>query len=427
MHDLKELRANPELFKAGLARRRSSCDIDAILLLDKQLRDIIAVMDQKRRERNELSKKVGQLKQAGQETEQIQAEVRALGEVLKTGEEEESRLQSQIRQLMLEIPILPGAITPIGADARENVEIRLWGKKPELDFEPVDHLTFAETLGILDFTRGGRITGSGFPVWVGMGARLERALLNFMLDLHTQEHGYKEMMTPFIANRDTLTASGQLPHLENDMYRIDKDDLFLIPTSETTLVSIHRDETLSSGQLPIKYTAYSPCFRREAGSWGKDTRGFQRTHQFNKVEMVRFEKPENSYKALEELVGHAEDVLRRLDLHYRVLQLCSGDLPFQGAACYDLEVWAPANGGRWLETSSCSNCEDFQARRANIRYRPAGGGKVEYVHTLNGSGLATSRVLVALLETCQTAEGAFAVPPVLRPYMGGITQISASK
>ncbi len=424
MHDIKLIRQDADLFRQQLLRRNEVVDIDEILKLDSDRRELTGNLDLMRQKRNTISMQVGKARKQGQDTSELQAEVRQMGDELKQGELAEKELGEKLYQLLLTIPNLPSEHTPDGANETENIVASEWGKQPTFEFEPNDHLTVAERLNILDFGRGGKITGSGFPVWSGHGALLERALINFMLDLQCNEHGYREMMTPLLANRESVTGTGQIPHLEDDMYLCEKDDLFLIPTSETMLVNLHRDEILMEDQLPIKYAAYSPCFRREAGSWGKDTRGFQRTHQFNKIEMVRFEKPENAQQALKEIISNAEEVLRRLDLHYRILQLCTGDLPFQASTCYDLEVWSPAYGGRWLEVSSCSDCDSFQARRASIRYRPK-DGKVDYVHTLNGSGLATSRVLVALLETYQTEEGSFAIPSVLRPYMRGMTAITA--
>ena len=423
MHSIKDIRQNPEEFRKQQLRRNETVDVDELLELDRKRRELTSQLDELRRMRNTVSKKIGSAKKSGQDTEDLQIKMRMLGEGLKVGEMEEYRLSEAIHQRLMVIPNLPDDSTPDGKDARENVVVAQWGEPPEFDFDLLDHLTLAERLNILDFPRGGKITGSGFPVWSGAGALLERALLNFMLDLQTREHGYREMMTPFLGNRESMFGSGQIPHLEDDMYCCEKDDLFLIPTSEVMLINLHRGEILSEDQLPIKYTAYSPCFRREAGSWGRDTRGFQRTHQFNKVEMVRLERPEDSDQALEDLIRHAEEVLRRLDLHYRTVRLCGGDLPFQASTCFDLEVWAPADGGRWLEVSSCSNCRAFQAQRASIRFRTK-EGKTEYVHSLNGSGLATSRLMVALLETYQTEERSLAIPPVLRQYMGGMSAIT---
>ncbi len=426
MHNIKLIRNDPQLFRQKLLSRKVDVDVDRILDLDIQQRDLIGQLDQMRQERNRLSKRVGKERKEGQDTTELQSEIRELGTKLKEGEIEEKKFAAQIREILLDLPNIPSDTTPIGANETENVVISGWGDIPAFDFELKDHLSVAERLNILDFKRGGKITGSGFPVWSGAGAKLERALINFMLDLQAGEHGYREMLTPLLSNRESMLGTGQIPHLEDDMYYCEKDDLFLIPTSETMLVNLHRGEIIPEDYLPIKYAAYSPCFRREAGSWGKDTRGFQRTHQFNKIEMVRIERPENSQQALTEIIQHAEEVLKRLELPYRLIQLCTGDLPFQASTCYDLEVWAPADGGRWLEVSSCSDCDTFQARRASIRYRPK-DGKVDFVNTLNGSGLATSRVLVALIESNQTDEGSLAIPPVLRPYMNGMTVITVDQ
>lgn len=426
MHDIKLIRNDPQQFHQKLLIRKVDVDVERILEMDVQQRALIGQLDEMRQLRNSLSKKVGSERKSGKDTTELQAEIRVLGTNIKDGEVEEKRLSEQIRDVLLDLPNLPSESTPIGANETENVVISKWGKIPTFEFELQDHLSVAERLNILDFKRGGKITGSGFPVWSGAGAKLERALINFMLDLQTGEHGYREMMTPLLSNRESMLGTGQIPHLEDDMYLCEKDDLFLIPTSETMLVNLHRSEIIPEEDLPIRYAAYTPCFRREAGSWGKDTRGFQRTHQFNKIEMVRIERPEKSEQALKELIQHATEVLKRLELPYRLVQLCSGDLPFQASTCYDLEVWAPADGGRWLEVSSCSDCDSFQARRASIRYRNK-DGKVDFVHTLNGSGLATSRVLVALIESYQTEEGSLAIPPVLRPYMNDMSVIMADQ
>jgi seryl-tRNA synthetase len=426
MHDIKQIRQNPDHFRHGLQRRGETDSLDRLLTLDRERRDLVTSLDERRARRNAVSKEIGQAKKSGGESASLESEMRELGSNIQKDEARERELESEIEGMLLYIPNLPADTTPDGRDATENVVVRSWGEAPVMEFTPLDHLDLADKLELLDFRRGGKITGSGFPVWSGYGARLERALINFFLDMQTSEHGYREMMTPFVANRDSMQGSGQIPKLEDDMYHCTRDDIFLIPTSEVPLVNMHRGDTLTEDQLPIKYCAYSPCFRREAGTYGKDTRGFLRVHQFNKVELVRFEKPENSYQALEEIVSHAEKVLQLLELKYRVVRLCAGDMGFNAAACYDLEVWAPATG-KWLEVSSCSNCTDFQARRANIRFRRKETGKLELVHTLNGSGLATSRVFVALLETYQTDEGAWAVPAILRPYLDGKTVITAPR
>ncbi len=418
MHDIKEIRQNPTRFKEFLLRRGIEADIDKILQLDQKWRDITNNLDKMRAQRNAVSKQIGLAKKAQIDTSQFEVEMRNLGDTIQKGEIEIRQLLDEINRLLSLLPNLPAEDTPIGKNSDDNVIVRQCGDVSKSDFIPLEHLDFAEKIGILDFRRGGKITGSGFPVWTGEGAQLERAIINFMLDLHTKEHNYNEMLTPFIANRDSMYGSGQIPHLEDDMYHIELDDLFLIPTSEVTLVNLHRGEIFPEEVLPIKYCAYSPCFRREAGAYGASTRGFLRTHQFNKVELVRFERPEDSFNALEELVSNAETVLKRLELPYRVVRLCTGDMGFCAAACYDIEVWAPATK-RWLEVSSCSNCTDFQARRADIKFRSKSTGKTDYVHTLNGSGVATSRLMVAILENYQTDEGVLAVPSVLRNYMGG--------
>jgi len=426
MHDIKQIRSNPDRYLKDLGRRGETHALDELLALDSEWREAVLRLDEMRARRNAVSKDIGAGRKAGTDTSSFEKEMRDLGDEIKTLEPHERELEGLITSKLLYIPNLPAESTPDGRDASANVVVREWGVIEKPDYLQIDHLDLADHLHLLDFKRGGKIAGSGFPVWTGAGARLERALINLFLDIQTQEHGYQEMMTPFVATRESMQGSGQIPRLEDDMYHIEKDDLFLIPTSEVTLVNYHRGEILSEDELPIRYSAYSPCFRREAGAYGSQTRGFLRVHQFNKVEMVRFEKPEDSYRVLEEMVGHAETVLKRLELPYRVLRLCAGDMGFNAAACYDLEVWAPATG-RYLEVSSCSNCEDFQARRAGIRFRRKQSGRTEFVHTLNGSGLATSRVLVALMETYQTGDGSLAIPPALRPYMGGETEITLTK
>ncbi|NQT33745.1 serine--tRNA ligase [bacterium] len=438
MHDIKYIRYNFEEFQQKLVRRGVVLDFDKsadLLKLDAERRELTGKLDSMLRTRNSVSREIGRLKKLsesastdseGLDISKMRSEMLELGEGLKEIEKELRDTDETIRTLLLSLPNLPSEKVPDGLNETNNELVKDWSKPPEFDFELRDHLDVGERLGMLDFRRGGKITGSGFPVWSGAGAQLERALLNLMLDLHTGEYGYREMMTPFLANRESMLGSGQIPKLEDDMYHIEKDDLFLLPTSEVTLINLHRDEILTEAELPIKYAAYSPCFRREAGAYGRTTRGFLRTHQFNKVELVRFDKPEDSYTALDEMLGHAEEVLRRLELHYRVVKLCAGELPFAGAFTYDIEVWAPADGGRWLEVSSVTNTEAFQARRANIRYRPKEGGKLQFIHTLNGSGLATSRLMVALLESYQTEEGSFAIPPVLRSYMNRMTVITSS-
>ncbi|MEJ2052832.1 MAG: serine--tRNA ligase [Calditrichaceae bacterium] len=316
------------------------------------------------------------------------------------------------------IPNMPHSTTPVGSDASENIQVKTWGDIPQFDFKILNHVELGERLNILDFPRGGKVTGSGFPVYKGPGASLERALINYMIDFHLQNHNYTEIFPPFLVNRDSMFGTGQLPKLEEDMYLAEKDDLFLIPTAEVPVTNLHRDEILSADQLPVKYVAYSACFRREAGSYGKDTRGFLRVHQFNKVEMVNFVHPDKSEEVHEIMLREATEILEALHIPYRVLLLCSGDLSFSAAKCYDIETWSPAEE-KWLEASSVSNFMDFQARRASIRFRPEKGAKPQFVHTLNGSGLATSRLMVSLLENNQTDEGTVMIPEVLIPYMHG--------
>ena len=426
MHDLRDIRNNPDQFLRGMLRRGLDFNLDDLLEPDRRKRDITTKLDEMRQRRNVVSKQIGDKRKLKEDSSDLEIEMRQLGSDMKAGEEEERELEGKLRQLLLNLPNIPSDLTPDGKSEADNVVLRHWGEIPTYDFELMDHLDLANRLGILDFTRGGKITGSGFPLWHNSGALLERALINFMLDIQTVEHGYIEMSTPLMANRESMLGSGQIPKLEDDMYHCENEDLFLIPTSEVTLINQHRGELLREEDLPLKYAAYSPCFRREAGAYGSTTRGFLRTHQFNKVELVRFERPEDSDKVWEEMIGHAEEILRRLELPYRIVQLCSGDLTFNSKVCCDIEIWAPADGGKWLEASSISNCGDFQARRAGIRYRPTGGGKARFPHILNGSGLATSRLLVALLETYQTEEGSLAIPPVLRPYMHGKTVVTAA-
>ena len=426
MYDIKEIRINPQLFVAKLKSRGEEVDIEQILDLDSTKRELTAELDVLRQKRNSSSKQIGIAKKSGQDTSVVESEIKQLNQDLKTGVDKERELGEKLYAMLLSIPNIPTDSAPAGLTEAENILLKRVGAEPQYDFPPLDHIEIGQRLGILDFKRAGKKTGSGFPRWIGAGALLDRAIINFMLDLQTEDHGYQEVLTPFIANRDSMIGTGQIPHLEEDMYKIEQDELFLIPTSEVTIVNMHRDEVIEEKHLPLRYAAYSPCFRREAGAHGHNTRGFLRVHQFNKVEMVQFVRPEQSAEVWQQMISHAEEVLKRLELRYRVLHLCAGDMGFQAAECCDLEVWAPADGGKWLEVSSVSNCRDFQARRANIRIRPAGGGKQYFPHILNGSGVATSRLIVALLETYQTEEGSFIVPPALRPYMHGKTLITQS-
>ncbi len=422
MLDIKYIRENPEKVKQGIAAKNEMGDVDAVLKLDEERRTLIFKVEELKKQRNENSRQVSLLKKEGKDATHLIDSTKTISQQIKDFDERVKTIESELHTLLSKIPNMPHETTPIGKDASDNVEVRQWGTIPEFDFKILNHLELGERLDILDFKRGGKITGSGFPVYKGMGARLERALINFMLDIHIDKHGYTEIFPPFVANRDSMYGTGQLPKLEDDMYYAGKDDLFLIPTAEVPVTNLHRNEILDGADLPVKYTAYSACFRREAGSYGKDTRGFLRVHQFNKVEMVNFVKPEESYDVHERMLTEATDILELLEIPYRVLLLCSGDLSFSAAKCYDIETWSPAED-KWLEASSVSNFEDFQARRAQIRFRREKGAKPEFVHTLNGSGLATSRLMVSLLETYQTDEGTIVVPKVLRPYMGGLDVI----
>jgi len=419
MLDLKFIRDNPDLVKTGIALKNESANVDQILELDRERRLIIMRVETLKKDRNENSRLVSQLKKEGRDANEVIEKTRQLSDEIKKLDEDLAKIESEIKQHLDRIPNLPHSTAPRGAGAEDNKEITRWGDIPSFDFTIRDHLYLGDYLDILDFKRGGKVTGSGFPVYKKAGARLERALVNFMLDLHVFEHGYKEIFPPFVVNRESMYGTGQLPKLEDDMYLTEKDDLFLIPTAEVPVTNLHRDEILAEAELPLKYVAYSACFRREAGSYGKDTRGFLRVHQFNKVELVNFTRPEDSYRIHEEMLDQATKVLRLLEIPYRIMSLATGDLSFAAAKCYDIETWSPAEN-KWLEASSVSNYEDFQARRANIRFRREKGKAPEFVHTLNGSGLATSRLMVSLLEIYQTDENTIIVPKALQPYMRGM-------
>ncbi len=417
MLDLKFIRENAALVKQGIKNKREKADIDKIIELDNQRRQLLQSVEKLKHRRNQFSREVSLRKRRGEDAAEIIEKTRAVGQEIKKLDEQLKSIVEALNDELYRVPNLPHDSVPIGKTVEDNVVVKAWGKIPEFDYKISDHLEICDRLDIVDFPRGSKVTGRGFPVYKGAGARLERSLINFMLDLHTAEHGYKEIFPPFVANRESMRGTGQLPKLEEDMYLAEKDDLFLIPTGEVPVTNLHRDEILHAEQLPIKYCAYTACFRREAGSWGKDTRGFLRLHQFNKVELVKFVDPEMSYNELETLLRNACRVLEMLGVPYRVVALCSGDLSFAAAKCYDIEVWSPAEK-RWLEASSCSNFEDFQARRMNVRYRKIASAKPEFVHTLNGSGLATSRLMVALLEIYQNEDGSVTVPDALRRYTG---------
>lgn len=423
MIDMKLFRDNPEYLKEACKLKRVNLDIELGVNLDNERRDIIAELESLQAERNAASKEVGQRKQAGQDAEELMERVRSIGGRISELNTRKGQVEEQLRLFTLSIPNHPHVSVPEGDGENENKVHAVTGEKPHFDFTPKPHWELCEELDIVDFKRGVKLSGSGFILYKGLGARLERALYNFFLDFHTSEHGYTEWFPPLLVNRESMTGTGQLPKMENDMYHCDKeDDLFLIPTAEVPITNIHRDELLPRESLPLYYTAYSACFRREAGAAGKDTRGLLRVHEFNKVELVKFVEPQTSYDEHEKLRADAAACLDKLGLHYRTLLLCSGDMSFAAAKCYDFEAWAPGVG-KYLEVSSCSNFEDFQARRANIRYKDA-EGKTRFIHTLNSSGLALPRTMVALLETYQQADGSVLLPEVLRPYMGGIDRIT---
>jgi seryl-tRNA synthetase len=422
MLDVKLLRENLDDVKARMATRGGEIDWDEFVRIDRERRDALANIERLKEKKNRLSGEIGKLKKSGGDATALMREGEEVSEAIRHAEGPLADIEARFERFMLTLPNLPHASVKVGKNETENKEVRRWGEPPQFDFTPKNHWDIGEELGILDFTRAAKIAGARFTVYSGAGARLERALINFMLDLHTTENGYTEMLPPALANRNALIGTGQLPKFEEDLFHLAPGDYFLIPTAEVPLTNLHRDEMIEREQLPIKYVAYTPCFRSEAGSYGKDVRGLIRQHQFNKVEMVKFAEPETSYDELEGMVRNAEEVLKRLKIPYRVVELCTGDIGFGAAKTYDLEVWLPGQNA-YREISSCSNCEDFQARRANIRYRKEKKGKPSFVHTLNGSGLAVGRTLVAVLENYQQKDGSVIIPEALRPYMGGLDRI----
>ncbi|MCI0595842.1 MAG: serine--tRNA ligase [candidate division Zixibacteria bacterium] len=417
MLDLKFIRENPERVRAGLATKNDRRGIDEVLRLDERRRELIKEADVLKAKRNSVSMDVARLKKEGKDASGIIAEMKTVSDRIAALDRERREVEDKVEELLCWIPNLPHSSVPVAPDESGNVEVRSWGQKPDFAFTPAPHWELGEKLGLLDLAAAAKISGAGFITFSGWGAKLERALINFMLDMHTQKHGYKEVSPPFLVNRAAMFGTGQLPKLEEDMYCLKEDDLFLIPTAEVPLTNLFREEILPSERLPVYVTAYTPCFRREAGAAGKDTRGITRVHQFDKVEIVKIVRPEKSYDELESLVQNAEAILQALGLHYRVKLLASGDMSFASAKTYDLEVWAPGVG-KYLEVSSCSNFEDFQARRMNLRFRPAPEAKPEYPHTLNGSGLALPRTVIAILEQHQTEKGTVKVPEALVPYLG---------
>lgn len=420
MLDIRFIRENAGAVKAAMLNRNADVDVDAVLALDSRRRAIVAEVEELKAGRNKISKSIGLMINEGKDPEAIKAKVREMGDAISAFDEDLRKIDAELREGLLYIPNMPSATTPIGNDENDNPVVRSWGEKVELDFEPVPHWDLGERLGLFDLERGAKIAGSGFPLFTGKGAKLERALIQFMLDLHTEEHGYTEIAPPFMCNETAMTGTGQLPKFAEDMYSVPLDGLYPIPTAEVPVTNMYGNEILTR-ELPICHTAYTPCFRREAGSAGKDTRGLLRVHQFDKVEMVKFTTPETSAEEHEKLTLDAERVLQKLGLHYRVIELCTGDLGFSAAKCYDIELWAPAQD-KWLEVSSCSNFNDYQARRAGIRYRNE-DGKPAFVHTINGSGVALPRLVIAIMENNQNADGSIDLPEALQPYMGGLQKL----
>lgn len=423
MLDIKRIRKNPDEVKEALAKRNEDFPIDAAIELDEKRRSILTRVEEMKAEQKKVSKEVPILKKEGKDTTEIFENMKKLSEEIKVLDEEVRGIEEGLHIMLLGIPNTPAEEVVVGKDDSDNVEIRKIGSPTSFDFELKAHWDIGTDLDVLDFETATKITGSRFTVFKGKGARLERAITQFMLDFHTENHDYVEMATPFMVNRDSMIGTGQLPKFEHDMFHLPSKDYFLVPTAEVPLTNLHRDEILSEDKMPIYYTAYTPCFRKEAGSAGRDTRGLVRNHQFDKVELVKFTRPEDSYDELESLTDNAETILKKLNLPYRVVMLSSGDLGFSSAKTYDLEVWMPSYD-RYVEISSCSNFEDFQARRINVRFRREETGKVEFVHTLNGSGLAVGRTMAAILENYQNEDGSVTIPEVLIPYMGGLEKIS---
>jgi seryl-tRNA synthetase len=423
MLDLKFVRDNPGLVSQMLRDRQVNLDLKPFLELDEERRRILREVEELKRRRNLASEEIARIRKAqGDATERIE-EMREGSQHIKTLDQQLAVIQERFDEILLVIPNMPHASVAVGNGERDNPLVKVWGKPPEFAFEPKPHWDVAESLRILDFERAAKITGARFALYWGMGAALERALISFMLDVHTRFHGYLEVLPPFIVNSASLTGTGQLPKFKQDLFKLEEFDYYLVPTAEVPVTNIHMNEVLEEDDLPKYYTAYTPCFRSEAGSYGKDTRGLIRQHQFNKVELVKFVKPESSYDELEKLLGNAEAILQELGLPYRVVSLCTADLGFSASKTYDIEVWLPGQN-TYREISSCSNFEDFQARRANIRYRRKGQSRSDFVHTLNGSGLAVGRTVVAILENCQQEDGSVVIPKILRPYLGNIERIS---
>jgi seryl-tRNA synthetase len=426
MLDIKYVRENIDHVRSKMEERGQDIDLDKFSELEQKRRDILQEVETLRSERNTVSKEIGTRKKNKEDASELIEKMSEVSGRIKKLDDSLKEVEATLHDIIMIIPNLPHESVPTGTGEENNPVVREWGEKPAFDFEPLPHWDIGENLNILDFARGAKITGARFTLYRGAGAMLERALINFMLNMHVSEHGYTEVLTPFMVNRESMTGTGQLPKFEEDLFKITGTDYYLIPTAEVPVTNIHRDEILNEQDLPIHYVAYTPCFRAEAGSYGKDTRGLIRQHQFNKVEMVKFSRPETSYEELEALTLNAEEVLKRLNIHYRLVNLCTGDLGFSSAKTYDLEAWMPGQDA-YREISSCSNFEDFQARRAGIRFRREETGKVEHVHTLNGSGLAIGRTVVAILENYQQKDGTVVIPDALVPYMNGVDRIALDK
>ena len=417
MLDLKFVRENLDKVAEAMKNRHTEVDLDAFRKLDQERRDLLQEVEADKSMRNSVSAEISKMKKNGEDASEKILSMRTLGDKIAETDKKLKEVEQGLRDIMLTIPNMPDASVPVGKDDTENPEVRKWGEPTHFDFEPKAHWDLGEDLGILDSNRAAKVSGGRFYYYLGLGARVERAVYNFILDQHTQTDGYTEVIPPYIVNRETMTGTGQLPKFHEDMYRLEGMEMYLIPTAEVPLTNYYRDEIIDGAKLPIYLTAFTPCFRAEAGSAGRDTRGLIRQHQFHKVEMVKFTKPEDSFDELEKLTHDAEGILQALGLPYHVVCLCTGDLGFSATKCYDIEVWFPAQN-KYREISSCSNCVDFQARRANIRFRRDSKSKPEFVHTLNGSGLAVGRTVAAILENYQQADGSIVVPEVLRPYMG---------
>ncbi|MCP2519076.1 serine--tRNA ligase [Candidatus Aminicenantes bacterium AC-708-M15] len=426
MLDLKFIRENRKAIEEMLEKRGINLPLQKFYELDEKRRNLLKKIEELRAKRNKTSDLIGKLKREGKDTSALIEEMKEVSKTIKFMEEDLDKTEEKLSNFLLIIPNIPHSSVPIGEDAEDNCEIRRVGEKPEFSFEPKPHWEIGKKLGILDFERATKIAGARFPLYIGAGAKLERALINFMLDIHTKEKGYIEVLPPFIANKESLIGTGNLPKFEYDLFKLRGYDWYLIPTAEVPLTNIFRDEILKEDELPKRFVSYTPCFRKEAGSYGKDVKGLIRQHQFNKVELMTFSLPENSYEELERLTTDAEEILKRLGLHYRVVVLCTGDLGFASAKTYDLEVWMPHRKD-YVEISSCSNFEDFQARRANIRFKRKNKSKPEFVHTLNGSGLAIGRTVSAILENFQQEDGSVVIPKALRPYMDGLEKIEPLK